>query len=453
MFPPRLLFLAALASLWPASARAATASPGADHPVILSREGRTTHNFRVRVDGRGEPVHNTAQGYFCQFEMTQPVAVTISCDQEIRQVEVRPLSRNIKATIAGREITFRLAAPAKLSVEINGDLAEPLYLFADDSERRTVNPDDPRVKYYRGGSVYQAGEIVLTDDQTVYIERGAIVEGRIVAKDASRIRILGRGILDATDHGSATTLINCRDVEIAGITVVKGGRSWVNRIFLCQNVRIRNYKGISWGPYSDGIDILGSKEVVIDDVFIRNEDDSIVLKTGKFGYQGDVENVVVKNSVIWHGHAGNALEIGYETMGNHIRNVKYQNIDIVRSDTQERKFRRAALSIHAAGNARISDIHYEDIRVEAAMEHLIHFELVTDITKWGSGGGTISGLHLKNVALTGGPAAISIIKGLEAAPIRNVVFENLVYHGKRIGSAADAAAHGFRVERAEVVWK
>lgn len=127
------------------------------------------------------------------------------------------------------------------------------------------------------------------------------------------------------------------------------------------------------------------KDVVIDDVFIRNEDDSIVLKTDKFGFLGDVENVAVKNSVIWHGRAGNALEIGYETMGNHIRNVRFQNIDIVRSDTQDRKFRRAALSIHAAGNARISDIRYEDIRVEAAMEHLIHFELVTDLKQWGSG--------------------------------------------------------------------
>lgn len=195
------------------------------------------------------------------------------------------------------------------------------------------------------------------------------------------------------------------------------------------------------------------KDVVIDDVFIRSEDDSIVLKTDKFGFQGDVENVAVKNSVIWHGRAGNALEIGYETTGNHIRNVRFQNIDIVRSDTQDRKFRRAALSIHAAGNARISDIRYEDIRVEAAMEHLIHFELVTDLKQWGSGGGTLSGVHLRNISLTGGPAAISVIKGLKAAPIGDVVFENLVYHGTAIRSAAAAAAHGFHLENAEVTWK
>lgn len=87
------------------------------------------------------------------------------------------------------------------------------------------------------------------------------------------------------------------------------------------------------------------------------------------------------------------------------------------------------------------------------MEHLIHFELISDIKKWGSGGGTISGIHLKNIELTGGSAAISIIKGLKAAPIHDVVLENFVYHSRRIGSAADAAANGFRIENAEVIWK
>jgi len=448
-----LTFWAAGLCLLPNFVSAGPGNNPAEPPVALDREGRTNHHFSVEIDGRGETVHNTAQGHFCQFEMSQPVMVKVTCEQNIERVTIRPQSRHLKATISGREIQFQLDASAKLSLEGNGDLVEPLYLFADEIERQAVNPNDPNVRYFRGGKVYKAGEIVLKDHQSVYIERGAIVEGRITAKDASQIKILGRGILDATEYGSATILVNCRDVEIAGLTVVKGGKNWVNKIFLCQNIRIRNYKGISWGPYSDGIDILGSKDVLIEDVFIRNEDDSIVLKNSKAGFQGNVENVIIRNSVIWHGHAGNALEIGYETMGDYIRNVEYSNIDIIRSDTQENKFRRSALSIHAAGNAKISNILYQNIRVEAALEHLFHFELITDIKKWGSGGGVISGLHLKDIELTGGPDAASVIKGVKASPITNVIMENIVYQHRKIGGAADASVCGFHIEDAEVIWK
>lgn len=435
---------------------ASEAQPGGDaHATslpVLNSEGRIDHRFSVSVNGVDETVHNTAQGFFCQIELERPVVVEVGCDEEIKKVDVRPRSRNIKVDYSGRKMRLTLNTPAKLSIEVNGDLKTPLFLFADRPETQVVNPRDPSIRFFKKGQIYNVGSIKLTDGQSVYIERGAIVDGWISAENASNIRVFGRGILEATKYGSATVFKSCRNVEISGITTVKGGKGWVNKILLCDQVRFSNYKDIAWGPFSDGIDLLGSKNVTIEDVFIRNEDDSIVLKTSKAGVQGNVENILVQDAVIWHGSAGNAIEIGYETTGDFIRNAVYKNIDIIRADTHEPKFNRAAISMHLAGNAAVSNIRYENIRIEAAMEYLINFQLV-NVKKWGDGGGSVNHVLLKDIHLTDGPDAPSIIRGLPSSPLRGIIFENLNYKGVRINGSNSAATHNFSIKNADVVWR
>ena len=442
-----LLFFSPLAS----AVQSESDAPATSLPVLNS-EGRTDHRFSVSVNGTAKTVHNTAQGFFSQIELERPVAVEVGYDEEIKKVDVRPRSKNIKVDYAGQKMKLTLDAPVKLSIEVNGDLKTPLFLFADCPETPTVNPKDPSIRYFKKGQIYHVGMIKLTDGQSVYIEQGAIVDGCISAENASDIRVFGRGILEATPYGSAMVFKHCRNVEISGITSVKGGKGWVNKVLLCDQVKFSNYKDIAWGPFSDGIDLLGSKNVTIEDVFIRNEDDSIVLKTSKAGMQGNVENIRVRDAVIWHGSAGNAIEIGYETTGDFIRNVVYKNIDIIRTDTHEPKFNRAAISMHLAGNANVSNIRYENIRVEAAMEYLINFQLV-NVKKWGDGGGSVNNILLKDISLTDGPDAPSIIRGLPSSPLRGIVFENLNYKGERINGSDSASLHNFSVTNADVIWR
>lgn len=412
--------------------------------------------FQVTVNGAEERVYTTELGQFCQYEGAYPALVSIRCSGPVQTVDIRPKSREIMAEWDEEEgrISFTLDAPMKLSIEVNGDLAQPLFLFADGPELDRPDLCDPKVKVYRAGQEYEAGVIELSDGETLYIERGAVVHGCVIARDAADVSIRGRGVLDASRHQNATQFLGCRGVEISGITIVKGGIEWVNRIFCCTHVRIANYKGISWGRYSDGLDLLGCRHVRVEDVFIRSEDDSICIKSDKFGFQGDVEDIRIENSVIWNGLGGNGVEIGYETDARYIRDVCFRNLDIIRTDKpKESWWRRAALSIHHAGSSAVSAIRFEDIRIEAAMESLIYFELVTATPEWGSGGGTLTGVYLQDIQLNGGPAAPSIIRGLPGNDLTGIVFEGLLYHGRRIGSEAEALAAGFDISHAEVIWK
>lgn len=412
------------------------------------------YDYKVKVNGGEEEVHSTELGCFCQFEMDSPVKVEIFCSQAINKVDIRPKSRNISTECSEGKIELNLPSPAKLSIEINEDVENPLFLFADSPENSRPDPEDPNVKYFKSGQRYETGEIELTDNQTLYIERGAIIEGCVVARNSKNIKIAGRGVMDASKYQNATQILGCENVIISGITIVKSGIEWVNRIFNCTNVHISDYKGISRGRYSDGLDLLGCKHVVVDNVFIRSWDDSIVIKSNKFGYSGNVEDILIQNCVLWNGLAGNALEIGYETDTEYIRDITFRNIDIIRSDRpKDSWWRCAALSIHHAGNAKISHIRFEDIRIEATMESLVYFGIVTTTPEWGNGGGVLSDVYVKDIQLTGGPAAPSFIKGLDTSELKGIIFDNLMYHGRKINNEQDAKAVGFTIEYAEVSWK
>ena len=54
------------------------------------------------------------------------------------------------------------------------------------------------------------------------------------------------------------------------------------------------------------------------------------------------------------------------------------------------------------------------------------------VKKWGSGGGTVSDIVLKDIFLTGGPDAPSIIQGLPSSKLRPIRIENLNYKGERM---------------------
>lgn len=55
--------------------------------------------------------------------------------------------------------------------------------------------DENATYVFESGKAYNVGCLQLNSDETVYIEYGAVVSGRIYSRMADRVRILGNGIL------------------------------------------------------------------------------------------------------------------------------------------------------------------------------------------------------------------------------------------------------------------
>ena len=166
-------------------------------------------------------------------------------------------------------------------VEVNG-YHNALHVFANPVEKFNINKDDPKVHYF-GPGIHEAGRIKLKSDETVFIDGGAVVYGSIEGINVSNVKIMGRGILDASKiaRSEARNMIylkEVKDAKISGI-ILRDPQEWAVRPQQCENVDIDGIKLIGFWRYNaDGIDMVNSRKVTISNCFIRAYDDNIVVK-------------------------------------------------------------------------------------------------------------------------------------------------------------------------------
>ena len=325
--------------------------------------------------------------------MDGPVQVQLKPDRPFKEVAVRPISRNIRPQIRDGVIEFTLPSGGQYTVELDG-FHNALHIFADDFKDFAIGRNDPQVRYF-GPGLHDAGEIELHDNETLFLDEGAIVFGYVVANDARNIRILGHGILDGSknkekylhefndedrkllekgfavmnvERRATVCLIQCDDLIIDGITI-RDSLLYNIRPVCCNNVQIRNIKLIgNWRYNSDGIDMHNCQDVNISNCFIRTFDDCICIK----GFDrmltpemmrrkgGEVRDrnlrITTEKCVLWCDW-NTTLEIGAETRAEEIAYITFRDCDIIHNYS-------AACDITSVDYAEIHDILYEDIRVE-----------------------------------------------------------------------------------------
>lgn len=342
-------------------------------PNIAASLSRAS-DARVRVDGCEVPVLDTQVGAVASFAMEGPVEVVIELNRSPSEVTVRPLSRAVPCRVEGQRITLSLERPGNFSVELDGDIRRPLFLFAGPMRERRPQRGDPNVVYLEAGKVHRFEELALASNQTLFFEPGAVLEAPIRATDAENIRILGAGIIDAryrTDRPTdALRFTRCRDVLLQDVHILDSW-GWTLHPLGCDGVVVDNVRETCWRANCDGIDIETCRNVRVSDCFLYNTDDCIAVKVSDLDILGNrevaVDDVLVERTVFWNCIGGNAMEIGFELSGSIVQGVTFRDCDIIRVE------RGACLSIHAGDTATIRDILFEDIRVEDARDELIDF--------------------------------------------------------------------------------
>jgi len=428
---------------------------------------RSTH-YKVTANDTDIFVYQAPTAAYAIFDMQSSVTVRIKANRDVKWVDVRPKSLHIKPTWDNDStITFRLDKPAKLSVELNGQLTMPLYIFACAPEKDKPSREDKNVLFFEAGKVHTIGLLTINSDQTVYIEGGAVVRGAIRAVNARHIKIRGRGVLDGTENNRPDMpnkarhfleFVDCTDVEVEGVTL-HNGTTWQVVPVHCNDVHIHNIHIISDNPSDDGIDVARSRNVTIENCFIRTKDDCIAIKAN-FDYPPEeiVENVRVENCVFWNALWGNALEIGFELRAKEVKNISFVNCDIIHVEAG------AAISIHNADQSVVHHVTFDNIRIEDARHKL--FDLAILLSRYSIDGpkdeaevrrrylvgawdgvmhvpaekmayhalyrGWIKDVTFRNIYVEG-IFPFSIFNGFDDAhPVENVSITNLVVNGTRI---------------------
>ncbi len=83
-----------------------------------------------------------------------------------------------------------------------------------------------------------------------------------------------------------------------------------------------------WRYNSDGIDLFNCQDVLIENSFLRNFDDCMVVKGIKGWDRQNVRNITVRKLVVWCDW-GRALEIGAETCADEYADILFEDCDII----------------------------------------------------------------------------------------------------------------------------
>ena len=399
-----------------------------------------SEHFEVFVEGEAAFVYACEVGAFVAFECAAKTEIVIQTQTAIGDVIVRPLSRALQPQIGEKEVRLTLDEPQNLFIELGNGLP-PLFVFAN-PPMETLDASDPDLVLYRAGQVYEAGTISLRSGQTLFIEAGAVVRGWVHALEADNVRVAGYGVLDGTglEHGSVRlmTFEGCRNVRVEGITTM-ATPSW-NLVFgACENVHVNNVKLIGWVVGSDGIDVVGSRDVRIENSFFRTNDDCIAIKAVEMrpnihlniGWDKPVENVLVQKCVLYNDAAGNAMEIGFETQTESIRGVVFRDCDVIGAHGEGGVF-----TIHNGDRANISDVLWEDIRVEHFYTLLIDFRVLDSRWSYNTTRGTVRNVTLRNIrTIPDRYNTLSLIGGCDAQhTIEGVTIEDFQIGEKTIAS-------------------
>ncbi len=121
-----------------------------------------------------------------------------------------------------------------------------------------------------------------------------------------------------------------------------------------------------------------------------------------------------------------------------MRDIVFEDCDIIRVEHEGHQS-GGTFTIHNGDRAVVSNVRYENIRVEDSREKLIDIKVLHARYSRDEQRGQVRGVRFKDIRVVDGPFPVSIIQGFDGEHIiEDVTIENLVVHGRKITSANEA---------------
>lgn len=406
-------------------------------PIYLAKVWAMSPQLRIQADKVHFTDSDFAETSFASFDLRGPAPITVTCAGTIETVKILPSSSGIVPKVLGNTITFTLSKPGQFVVEVNGDWAHALQIFADPWENDAPNPKDPRVIYY-GPGIHDIGSVTVASGQTVYIAGGAVIystifktpggpKGAAFVLKGDNIVLRGRGIIDASrsPHFSSNLIyVEGRNITVEGVTL-RDSTEWNLPIVGSDSVTVKNIKVFGWRRNADAIDVNGCRNVDISNCYLRTDDDLVTIKS-KIPEKGETRNVTVSHCVLWNEFA-QALIVGGE-MRRTVDNIHFSDCDVIHD------FGRTWL-LHVAqcDSAHVGNIIFESIRIEQC-QRLIGLHIEHSMYSRDPERGQIENVTFRNITSTvpeRDPLALVTVNGFDAGhEIHGVQFDHVVVAGR-----------------------
>ncbi len=426
--------------------------------------------FNQVWQGKQRSFTQTEKSAFVTLGNDGETVLTIQPQKKFQTVVVRPLGKIKNMRVDEDSVTVTFPRSGQYTVEFDG-MHYTLAVFINPEKDFSSYREEKNVKYFAPGVHYIDERMMLEDNQTVFIDAGAVVYGSINAIGKKNIRVVGYGILDnsrmARQHAIQSTQgivseengrigipINfdrCENVLVEGITILDSSE-WSMKFAGCKDISVDNIKlNGMWRYNADGCDFCNCINATIKNSFLRTFDDTIVVKGLDSHREMPVENVVAENCVLWCDW-GRCLEIGAETCAPYMKNIVFKDCYILHGSS-------VMLDVQQCDGADISNVLFENIQVEYTGEEMIPaietdtrkeyphygkkhapvpFGVASKLTMWSSDTytGNITDVKFKHIKIMTPngeiPQGSGIITEKTTGKISDVYFEDITVNGKKV---------------------
>jgi hypothetical protein len=420
---------------------------GRECPVYAAKVAPRDPEKRWRaMDDKKNSADYFEKAAFATFDIDGPAKVVVTCPEDVRSAKILPASFKIAPTVEGRTVSFVVPGPRHVTLEVNGDWVGSLHLFANPPETAVPKPDDPNVIYY-GPGIHEVRRLVVGDGKTVYVAGGAVVRIGIGPDEkfsissysglknyapafelrGKNIPFRGRGIVDSgacPTHARHPLVVRGEDIAIEGV-ILRDSSTWTIPIRKSDRVTVRNVKLLGYRANSDGIDICNSRDVTVEDCFIRTLDDLIVIKSDRGA--GQVRRIAARRCVLWN-EVAHALSVGAE-ISEDVDDVLFQDCDVIHD-----KGREWTLRVYHCDAAKVTNVRFEEIRVEETRKFI---SLWIGKAFWTRDAerGHIRGVTFRGIAAAGEDGRIELTGFDEGHAVEDVTFRDVTLNGKPLAPA------------------
>ena len=431
--------------------------------------------------GYQRPIEQTRMASFISFDMdgAGELAVAIPEGQTNATPILLPLSRNWSTRTEGGKFRIAIDHPQQFVLKF-GIEGEELQVFANP---RFARPEGKQITYFGPGE-HHVGLIAPASGETIVIDEGAVVYGAIQIFHAENVKVVGRGILDASflqraqtnsaayanavragftpsQYGAemGVTAFTCAwatNILVEGITIRDPPRWTMIVRTQSKRVTIDNVKIVGcWRYNADGINVCASEDVAIRNCYLRTFDDCIIARGSYLDKSGPVtRNLLAENCVLWCDW-GKCLEVWAGGRPCTIEEVSFRNIACISPD----EIVADVTTWYASSNTVIRNICFENIAVDYWRKYpAAHFQRAPGDTIFHGKLRDASNLIVVDVASYGHDLGNQKYRPAEdLSPFKvlyeNLTFKNFTVHGNppRLTGRIDgsSAPHTIRSVRLE----
>jgi hypothetical protein len=291
-------------------------------------------------------------------------------------------------------------------LQVNGDKWQALHLLVNPVDESAPTGDSEDVWYFgpglNNGTAYahvKDGDLHVPSGKTVYLAGGAFLNARINLNNVKDAAVRGHGFIFEPKNG-AILIERSSNIVVERVTSLSAG-GFSLTTGEAHGVHVNNYRSFSSAGNGDGVDFFCSTDVLVENCFLRNSDDTVAIYGHRWDYCGDTKNITVRNCTLLPDIA-HAVQIG--THGNPAKPERFSNISISNIDVLDHEENQAwyqgALAINAGDDNLIEDVLFEDIRVEKITKgQLINIRVMQNSMWTTAPGRGIRNVTVRNMSL------------------------------------------------------